>query len=358
MAISSIHIQAGKIGFFSHNDRSRKTVNSIFNDEKNEVNRSAADAIKIYRSELEKRSASYQKRTGQKMQKKTVTQLSGIVNLNSDHTMEDLQPVVDHLERTLGTKVLQVAIHRDEGHVDDGVAKKNYHAHIEMMGLDEEGRSVRRKLTRSYLSNLQTTVAETLHMDRGRNYIAERAPRPKRLDSYEYKAAKKAEERAKKLTAKQLKAEIAAARAKLREMEAGRADYAHLEELGRKWKQEAKKKQLELDQVKEGLNELWSMLDINHIPIDQFINDEIEKEIDEILKRDLSSMDGEELESLTDEYRSLIEDDRDTPINYLRYINMKIANKIEETVHEQLSEQRVKEATKRVHINHDFLPGL
>ena len=37
MATSSIHIEAGASGYFAHNSRESKTVNSIFDDEKNFV---------------------------------------------------------------------------------------------------------------------------------------------------------------------------------------------------------------------------------------------------------------------------------------------------------------------------------
>jgi hypothetical protein len=80
-------------------------------------------------------------------------------------------------------------MHRDEGKsIDD----KNYHAHIEFMGLDSKGESVRRKLDRPTLKTLQTDVAKLLGMERGHDYAKERLPRPKRLDTYEFKVHKKA----------------------------------------------------------------------------------------------------------------------------------------------------------------------
>ena len=150
MAQSSIHIEKGNAGFLSHNDRSRPTKNSIFFDEENEIKNTAKEAFKIYRNELEKRTEAYTARTKQKLQKKAVTHLSAIVNLNNNHTIKDLEPLINYLENSLDTKVFQVAIHRDEGHIDPETKKpiKNYHAHIEFMGLDNEGKSVRKKLTK------------------------------------------------------------------------------------------------------------------------------------------------------------------------------------------------------------------
>lgn len=198
MAKSSIHIEAGGGGYFAHNSRETPTVNSIFSDEKNFVSCSKNEAFEVYRSELQIRSEAYTERTGQKLQKNTITHLSAVVNFNKEHTPEDMQRVCDLLERKLDTKVIQYAMHRDEGHIrEDGTPDKNYHAHIEFMGLDSNGESVRRKLDRPMLKELQSEVAKTLGMERGKDYAKERTPRPKRLDTYEYKAHVKAIEEVK-----------------------------------------------------------------------------------------------------------------------------------------------------------------
>lgn len=189
MAISSIHIEAGAGGYFAHNSRESHTVNSVFTDEQNFCSCTKEEAFETYRSELEKRTEAYTDRTGQKLQKNAITHLSAIVNFNKEHTPEDMQKVCDLLEKRFDTKVIQFAMHRDEGKsIDD----KNYHAHIEFMGLDSKGESVRRKLDRPTLKALQTDVAKLLGMERGHDYAKERLPRPKRLDTYEWKAHKKA----------------------------------------------------------------------------------------------------------------------------------------------------------------------
>jgi hypothetical protein len=196
MRKSSIHIQTGRIGFLKHNSREKPTKNSIFPENGIQVDRHFEDAVKLYRQEIKKRKAIYEKTIGRKLPKTTKLHLSAIVNLNEKHTIEDVKKIAYLLEKTLGTKVFQIAVHKDEGYVDEETGKKhiNYHAHIEFLGLDEEGRSVRRKLTKKYLSNLQTLVAKILNMPRGRNYIAEKAKRPIRLDTYEYKRFAKAKQ--------------------------------------------------------------------------------------------------------------------------------------------------------------------
>jgi hypothetical protein len=261
MAKSSIHIATGKSGYLLHNDRTQLTSNSIFRDEKNEVSRSAKEAFQLYREELGKRTAAYVARTKQKLQKNSITHLSAIVNLNQRHTLDDLQPLIDHLEKELDTKVFQAAIHRDEGHVgEDGKPIKNYHAHIEFMGIDSEGRSVRRKLTKKFLSQLQTKTAEILQMERGTNYAKERKPRPRRLDTYEYKAAKKAEEQAVKAKVADLKAEIASLREELKKERAARPQYAAMEQAAKEMKKQIKARELTIEQLREQMAQMRAEL--------------------------------------------------------------------------------------------------
>lgn len=72
-------------------------------------------AYKIFRNELAIRSESYTKRTKQKLQKNTATSISAVVNLEYYHTLKDLEELRNYLETEFGTKVFQMAIHRDEG---------------------------------------------------------------------------------------------------------------------------------------------------------------------------------------------------------------------------------------------------
>ena len=256
---SSIHIEAGKLGYLFHNDRSKPTANSIFTSEKNEVDRPAIEAVEIYRKELQKRTEAYTKRTGRKLHKKTITHLSAVVNLDDRHRIEDVRKIADYLEQTLGTKVFHVAVHRDEGHIEDGEPRINYHAHIEMLGLDENGQSVRRKLTKRYLIDLQSQVAEILQMQRGHNYTAERKKRPKRLDTYEYKEhAKRQSEATRELKrelakVKDLKEENNRIREELKAAKAKREHYAELEALNRELKEQIKAKELTINELKEAM---------------------------------------------------------------------------------------------------------
>ena len=210
MAKSSIHIQRAVDGSVGHNSREHFSYSVVFVDdgEQNECTHSVDEAYKIYRKELKERTQSYESRTGQKLQKSAVTQLSAIINLEQHHTLKDLESIKKHLEKTFGTKVYQMAIHRDEGKLiskidgtelysgkdfflnpenkkfyfdkqftkeidlKDYEIQKNYHAHIEMMGLDNDGNAIRQKMNKTVLKQMQTFVAKELKMERGKENIS------------------------------------------------------------------------------------------------------------------------------------------------------------------------------------------
>jgi hypothetical protein len=256
-AKSSIHIANGHAGYLAHNDRSQKTVNRIFPHNKNELWNTKEEGFKLFKFELTARSAAYTKRTKQNLQKKATTHLSAIVNLNEHHTLEDVKKVASLLEHELDTKVFQIALHRDEGHVaDDGKEIVNYHAHIEFLGLDQEGRSVRQKLKRKTLMNLQSDTAMILDMERGTNYAKERKPRPKRLDTYEYKAHKTEESKTVKAKQKDLKLEISSLKSQLADGLATREQYAQLENLNRQLKERIRQKDLTVQQMVQDIEQL------------------------------------------------------------------------------------------------------
>ena len=210
MAKSSIHIQRAVEGSVGHNSREHFSYSVVFTDdgEQNECTHTVDEAYSIYREELKQRTQAYTERTGQKLQKSAVTQLSAILNLEQHHTLKDLESIKNHLEKTFGTKVYQMAIHRDEGKLIskiDGTELysgkdfflntenkkfyfdkkftneidlknyeivKNYHAHIEMMGLDKDGNAIRQKMNKRVLKEMQTFVAKELKMERGKENIS------------------------------------------------------------------------------------------------------------------------------------------------------------------------------------------
>ena len=307
---SSIHIQKSSAGSVHHNSRENFSHSVVFTDEKNELLNNAKESFTIYRDELKIRSEAYSNSTGQKLQSRAVTQLSAVINLEQHHTMKDLEKIKTYLEKEFDTKVFQMAIHRDEGklkekttgnylvsgtdfflnpkdnkhyydkkytkplNLDNYTIEKNYHAHIEMMGLKSDGKAIRQDMNRFKLSKLQDFVAESLQMQRGKNYLIDKSS--KRLDTHEFKQAKKIENNVirsakeyiktiKKETvslakAKELQEEIKQLRAELKENGATRADYAQLEELNKALKTEVKNKTLTIEQLQQQTNSLRTQL--------------------------------------------------------------------------------------------------
>lgn len=307
---SSIHIQKSSAGSVHHNSRENFSHSVVFTDEKNELLNNAKESFTIYRDELKIRSEAYSNSTGQKLQSRAVTQLSAVINLEQHHTMKDLEKIKTYLEKEFDTKVFQMAIHRDEGklkekttgnylvsgtdfflnpkdnkhyydkkytkplNLDNYTIEKNYHAHIEMMGLKSDGKAIRQDMNRFKLSKLQDFVAESLQMQRGKNYLIDKSS--KRLDTHEFKQAKKIENNVirsakeyiktiKKETvslakAKELQEEIKQLRAELKENGATRADYAQLEELNKALKEEVKNKTLTIEQLQQQTSSLRTQL--------------------------------------------------------------------------------------------------
>ena len=193
MRKSSINIQATQSFEFYHNDRSHPTKNSIFSVSNNFYSLPAKNADQLFKRDIQEKIKKYEQKYKKKINKNTKLLFSAVVNLNEKHTPEDIKKICDYLEQKLGTRVYQYVIHRDEGYIDENGQKHvNHHAHIIFSGLDSNGRSVRRKLTKTFLRQLQTDVAKILKMERG---TPAKVSGRKRLSAREYKEHKKREER-------------------------------------------------------------------------------------------------------------------------------------------------------------------
>ncbi len=422
MAKSSMHIQGSVRGSIGHNSRENFSYSVVFKDEKNECDIMKSEAYKVYRSELKKRSEAYTKRTGQKLQNSTVTQLSAIVNLEQHHTLKDLEPIKAELEREFGTKVFQMVIHRDEGkliskkdgtefysgkdfflnhednklyldkqftkEVDMGMydIQKNYHAHFEMMGLDNNGNAIRQKMNTRTLKRLQTFTADTLNMERGKettsytkeqmreivaivgektdyastklyaqrfNEVAKELgyfiKKRKRQDTHKFKdigaerenakreqlAQQNRQEDNKNATQKDLKEEIFNLHQKLKQANAVREDYAKLEDLNRTLKQQVKDKDLTIGELKKQIDLFKEMIDTKdeEISILKDTNATLEQENKESKSNIEQSL--KKIENLEDENRILKEE-----ISTLYQENRtlkKFANAVKKIISEKLT---------------------
>ena len=279
---SSIHIEKVKTASFAHNDRTMKVSYLISSSKDNYCSCSSKEATAKFHELKSQAIENYTNRTKQSIQKKTIFLKEAIVNLEERHNENDLKPIIAKLE-SYGFTVLQSAIHRDEGFKDlvEGKKKHNYHAHITMFNLDvSTGKSVKfGKNYRTALSQLQTFVANTLGMERGkisdkthaRELQGEYNPKQsRRLGTHEYKAHAKEQEKLKleltkenfKVLAKQedLKKKISALRLELKENMATRPDYAKLEQLNKELKQQIKDKALTAEELEGQIQSLEYLL--------------------------------------------------------------------------------------------------
>jgi hypothetical protein len=298
MGKSSIHLQTAKGGTVLHNARENYSKSVVFTDEKNEIWNDSKTAFKMFRDELEIRTKAYTERTGQKLHKSTSTMISGVVNLEQHHNLKDMEKIKDYLELEFGTKVIQMAIHRDEGklinkenqdlklvsgkdfflnskdnelYFDNKFTKKidmnewniekNYHGHFEMLGLDNEGKTLRKKMNIIKLSKLQDFTAQSLGMERTLSNVivnekgkAQRksTTNKKRLDTHEFKEQAKIINETKKdlVSEKEIKKEILELKKQLQEEKAKRPDYAKLEDMNKTLLERVHEKNLTINDFK------------------------------------------------------------------------------------------------------------
>lgn len=119
-----------------------------------------------------------------------------ILNLNENHTLNDVKKAAAFIENYFGVVCVSIAIHRDEGAVDengkmlfneDGSPHLNYHAHLnfitykegknnksKMYGCTEEKKVVKdgktmvvKNRSKKFLSDFQTELAKIMGMERG-----------------------------------------------------------------------------------------------------------------------------------------------------------------------------------------------
>lgn len=130
---------------------------------------------------------------------------SAVVNIKPETTMQDLEKLAKHFSDKYKFQCYQIAIHRDEGHINEqGEKVINHHAHLEFITLDKEtGKQIfkMRDFTPQKMREIQSEVAEILGMTRGQD---KRISGAKRIEPRQY-AQMKEQERA---NTRELKAEL------------------------------------------------------------------------------------------------------------------------------------------------------
>ena len=134
------------------------------------ANRKGYEALKLKEQIVNQAIETYKSRTKRAFQAKSY-EWSAVCNIKPDTTMQDLERLAEHFEEKYGFQCYQIAIHRDEGHIDDDNNKViNHHAHLEFITLDKNtGRNRQRDLKPEILRQIQTEVAEILNMERGQD---------------------------------------------------------------------------------------------------------------------------------------------------------------------------------------------
>jgi len=289
MAKSSINFQKSNGHSLDHNFRKDKP-NYLLPKEfqlENEFWKHEKSEQEIFADELSKA-----KRKGGRKPKLENSRWEAVLNLNKNHTLEDVKKIAKHIEKKFNIICSAIAIHRDEGFIEDERPNYNFHAHINFVTYKDGRQNWRKELIKpSTLSELQTEVAEILQMERGQiNSKAER------LNHRQFK--QKAKELAKQ---KDLKAEIAKLREQLKEQGAVREQYAQLEQLNRELKEQIKAKDLSIDELQKKLKThiLWASTNAEKIRTEKDAHKETQKQLIEaretILKHEATISSQKEL---------------------------------------------------------------
>ena len=194
--ISSINFKKSKPNNLAHNERITPPSYLIGSETlQNEVNRNMSEALALKQSMINKAIETYNKNKKPKAPpfKATSYEWSAVVNLKPSSTMQDLEKLAEHLQEKYGFQCYQIAIHRDEGHFENGEKIFNHHAHLEFITLDRDtGRNKfnRRDIKFQTLRDIQTETAEILQMQRG---VDKRLSGAKRIEPRAYAKMKESE---------------------------------------------------------------------------------------------------------------------------------------------------------------------
>ncbi|CZE50665.1 relaxase/mobilization nuclease domain-containing protein [Campylobacter geochelonis] len=185
---SCLSIQRAKLIAFWHNSREGMKSKSVYEEfsNKNELENDAFDSQQLLNLIKQKAIDDYTKNFKQTPQWREENILwEAVINCDSDSTFEQVKKAAELVCQKMGYQLIQVAIHRDEGHLENGEFIPNHHAHFVMCSLDAiTGKNNARKNygNRRLMRDLQTEVAEILGMERG-----EVGSKKKRMSHQEYK---------------------------------------------------------------------------------------------------------------------------------------------------------------------------
>lgn len=206
--ISSINFKKSIAINTAHNDRTL-APSYLISDRGVECDRPDEQARELKEQIITRAKETYTSRTGQRFQAKTY-EWSAVCNIKPDTTMDDLKRLAQYFSDKYGFQCYQIAIHRDEGHIDEnGKEQINHHAHLEFITLDKNtgvNCFKMRDFPKSKMREIQSEVSQILQMQRGED---KRKSGRQRTEPRQYAKQKEAEKKAaKKLTKAAVKAEL------------------------------------------------------------------------------------------------------------------------------------------------------
>lgn len=167
--ISSINFKKSIAINTAHNDRTL-APSYLISDRGVECDRPDEQARELKEQIIARAKETYTSRTGQRFQAKTY-EWSAVCNIKPDTTMDDLKRLAQHFSDKYSFQCYQIAIHRDEGHIDeDGKEQINHHAHLEFIMLDKNtgvNCFKMRDFPKSKMREIQSEVSQILQMQRG-----------------------------------------------------------------------------------------------------------------------------------------------------------------------------------------------
>lgn len=165
MAVSSINFQKSSEHSYKHNFRT-DSPNYLLKKEdrlENSYWENELSAKEIFENELSKAN-----RRGGRIPKFENSHWEAVLNLNKEHTLDDVKKIADYLENKLNITCATIAVHRDEGHYKGDKACYNFHAHLTFVTYKNGQQNWRKeRIKPQTLSEIQTEVAKILKMERG-----------------------------------------------------------------------------------------------------------------------------------------------------------------------------------------------
>lgn len=198
---SSINFQKAKNYSYSHNlriEEEKKEAKYLLPEEYHQENEywilsdengKIKSAGKVFLEEVKKT-----KRKGGASPKFENAHREAVIVLNSHHTMEDLHKVREHFEKKYNFICCAIAIHRDEGHIEnikgEKVPKYNYHAHLNFITYANGKQQW--NFNKKQLADMQTEISEILGMERGESA---KLTKKKHLKHQHYRYVKEQEDK-------------------------------------------------------------------------------------------------------------------------------------------------------------------